>query len=180
MGCGYGIASEPLVVARDLRKFWLRRVRLVLYQRQGSPVVLQDAQGSQVLAEASLFAARYHCDAVSDDGARLSRVSKARLLQAQREDAGWLADMAAHLAREVQQARARAELLALRTVAEQLDAWLALHGELPARGRWLEVSQEIGATPEALYRELARRAGTGKPATTSAPASRRGRLSGPG
>ena len=62
-----------------------------------------------------------------------------------------------HLAREVQQARACAELLSLRTVRERLDGWRALHGELPARGRWIDVAQEIGVTPEALYRELARK-----------------------
>jgi len=35
------------------------------------------------------------------------------------------------LASEVQRARARAELVSLRTVWERLDGWLALHGELP-------------------------------------------------
>ena len=68
----------------------------------------------------------------------------------------WLLDLATHLASEVQRARARAELLALRTVRERLEGWLAFHGELPARGRWIAVANEIGVTPEALYRELAR------------------------
>ncbi len=49
-----------------------------------------------------------------------------------------LADLAAHLAGEVQPARARAELLSLRTVRERLAAWRALHGKLPPRGRWIE------------------------------------------
>lgn len=131
-------------------------VRLVRHQASGAAVVLQRANAHQLLAEASLFAARYHCDATSDQGARLARIPKAGILQAQREDAAWLADLAAHLAREVQQARARAELLSLRTVRERLEGWRALHGELPARGRWIEVAQEIGVSPEALYRELAR------------------------
>lgn len=131
-------------------------VRLVRHQASGGAVVLQRAQADQLLAEASLFAARYHCDATSEHGARLARIPKPKILQAQREDAGWLADLAAHLAREVQQARARAELLSLRTVRERLEGWRALHGELPPRGRWVEVAQEIGVSPEALYRELAR------------------------
>jgi CRP-like cAMP-binding protein len=132
-------------------------VRLVRHQPDGAAVVLQRAGEGQLLAEASLFAARYHCDAVSDHGARLARIAKARILQAQREDAGWLADLAAHLAAEVQKARARAELLSLRTVRERLDGWTALNGALPARGRWIDVAREIGVSPEALYRELARR-----------------------
>lgn len=130
-------------------------VRLVRHQASGTAVVLQRAQAGQLLAEASLFAARYHCDAVSEQGARLARVPKSRILQVQREDPGWLADLAVHLAGEVQQARARAELLALRTVRERLAGWQALHGELPPRGRWIDLAQEIGVTPEALYRELA-------------------------
>lgn len=132
-------------------------VRLVRHQASGAAVVLQRARANELLAEASLFASRYHCDALSEHGASLARVPKAKILQAQREDAGWLTDLAMHLAREVQQARARAELLSLRTVRERLDGWRALHGELPARGRWIDVAQAIGVTPEALYRELARK-----------------------
>jgi CRP/FNR family transcriptional regulator, dissimilatory nitrate respiration regulator len=134
-------------------------VRLVRHQVNGATVVLQRAHAQQLLAEASLFASRYHCDAMSEHGARLARVSKSKILQAQRENAGWLTDLAAHLAGEVQQARARAELLSLRSVADRLSGWLALHGELPPRGRWIDVAQEIGVSPEALYRELARRPG---------------------
>lgn len=137
-------------------------VRLVRHQVNGATVVLQRAQGNQLLAEASLFAARYHCDAVSEQGAQLARIPKRRILEAQREDAGWLADLAAHLAGEVQRARARAELLSLRTVGERLAAWKTLHGALPPRGRWIDVAQEIGVTPEALYRELSRMQAAGK------------------
>lgn len=147
------LAGDPV---RNLYVVLEGSVRLVRHQASGGAVVLQRAQANELLAEASLFASRYHCDATSEHGARLARVPKARLLQAQREDAGWLTDLAAHLAQEVQKARARAELLALRTVRERLDGWRALHGELPPRGRWIDVAQEIGVTPEALYRELAR------------------------
>jgi hypothetical protein len=48
--------------------------------------------------------------------------------------------------------------VSLKTVAERLDAWLALHDDgLPPKGQRLRVASEIGVTPEALYRELARR-----------------------
>ena len=54
--------------------------------------------------------------------------------------------------------RARAEIVSLRTVSARVDAWLALHvGELPARGHWRDLAEEISVAPEALYRELARR-----------------------
>ena len=64
---------------------------------------------------------------------------------------------ASYLADEVRGARLRAEVLALRTVAERLDAWAAAQGNLPPKGTWKTVAQEIGASPEALYREIARR-----------------------
>lgn len=131
-------------------------VQLVRHQANGAAVILQRAQANQLLAEASLFVPRYHCDAISDHGARLARIAKSRILKLQRDDPDWSADLACHLAHEVQRSRARAELLSLRTVRERLDGWLALHGELPPRGRWIDVAREIGVTPEALYRELAR------------------------
>ena len=144
-------------VVRKLYVVIAGEVHLVRRRANGAAVVLQRAQANQLLAEASLFAPRYHCDAVSEHGARLARVDKDSVLQAQRDDPRWLLDLARHLAAEVQRARARAELLALRTERERLEGWLAWHGELPARGRWIAVAHEIGVTPEALYRELARR-----------------------
>jgi CRP-like cAMP-binding protein len=63
-----------------------------------------------------------------------------------------------HLALELQRTRDRAELLSLKSVAAKVDAWLAIEGgSLPARGQWHRLAGEIGVTPEALYRELARR-----------------------
>jgi CRP-like cAMP-binding protein len=162
------LAGDPV---RNLYFVLEGSVRLVRHQAGGGAVVLQRARADQLLAEASLFASRYHCDAVSDQGARLARIGKAKALEALRADPDGLLELAAHLAREVQQARARAELLSLRTVRERLEGWLALHGELPARGRWIDVAQEIGVTPEALYRELARTPGGGLPPRAQAPSA---------
>jgi CRP-like cAMP-binding protein len=41
-------------------------VRLVRHQPNGAPVVLQRAHAGELLAEASLFASRYQCDAVAE------------------------------------------------------------------------------------------------------------------
>ena len=64
---------------------------------------------------------------------------------------------ASHLAHEVRSARLRAEILAFKTVAERLSAWIATKGEFPPKGTWKSVAQEIGTSPEALYREIAQR-----------------------
>lgn len=66
---------------------------------------------------------------------------------------------AAHLAHAVQGARLRAELRSLRKVGERLDAWLGEGRALPEKGGWQGLAAELGVTPEALYRELARRRG---------------------
>jgi CRP-like cAMP-binding protein len=63
-----------------------------------------------------------------------------------------------HLAHELQRARLHAEILSIRTVAKRLDAWLATRGgDAPHRGEWKTAANEIGVSPEALYREMARR-----------------------
>src|SRR4028118_1607559 len=63
---------------------------------------------------------------------------------------------AKHLAAEVQRARAQVEIISLKKVSERLDAWLAF-SDLPPKGQWHRVASEVGVTPEALYREMARR-----------------------
>ena len=65
---------------------------------------------------------------------------------------------AGYLAREVQAARHLTEILSQKTVAERLDGWLAWQGTAPAfDGKWKDVAVQIGVSPEALYRELAKR-----------------------
>jgi CRP-like cAMP-binding protein len=74
------------------------------------------------------------------------------------EDPALAAAWAQHLALEIQRARAHAEILSLKTVAERVDAWITLNdGTLLPKGSWRRVASEIGVSPEALYRELARR-----------------------
>ena len=133
-------------------------VVLVRRQRGGSSLVLQRVAPGGLLAEASLFAQRYHCEAVACGPTLLARIPRSRVVDEQLGDPSWLRDFAAHLASEVQRARARAELLSLKKVDERVDAWLALHGKaMPGRGQWIDWASELGITPEALYRELARR-----------------------
>jgi CRP-like cAMP-binding protein len=49
-------------------------------------------------------------------------------------DPAFAAAWASHLAGEVRSARLRSEILALRTVAERLNAWIAANGEFPPKG----------------------------------------------
>ena len=48
--------------------------------------------------------------------------------------------------------------MSLRTVSEWHDFWLAWNeGGMPEKGLWKNIAEEIGVSPEALYRELSAR-----------------------
>ena len=134
---------------------------LVRHRADGGTLVLQRARLNTVLAEASVFSERYHCDCVAVTPTRTLAVARASVRTHLVQDSGFAEAFASHLAHELQATRLRAEILSLRTVRERLDAWIAWqHGdEFPPRGTWATIANEIGTSPEALYRELARRRG---------------------
>lgn len=133
------------------------RVDLVRQTRAGAQVILQRAGPGQVLAEASVYSAAYHCDAraITDTVLRVLPVSAFR--RSLETTPGLAGVWAEHLAHAVQAARLRAELRTLRTVAERLDAWLGNGRALPEKGTWQDLAAELGVSREALYRELAKR-----------------------
>ena len=131
---------------------------LVRYRGDGGRLVLQRAIPYSVLAEASVFSERYHCDCVAVMPTRTLVIARSAVRTLLTADPGFAESFAVHLAHELQGTRLRAEILSLRTVAERLDAWITWHGDgLPPRGTWKTVASEIGTSPEALYREIAKR-----------------------
>ena len=145
-------------------------VELVRHSSVGKPTVLQRAMRGSVLAEASAFSDRYHCDAIAVEPTRAAEVARKDFLALVGRDPDFAARWMAYLSRQVQSARIRAEVLSLKTVADRLDAWIGFHGaDLPARGDGTALARQIGVSPEALYREIARRrrAGTASGAAAS-------------
>lgn len=144
---------------------------VVLLRRQasGAALVLQRAGPGDVVAEGSLTAGRYHCDAEATAPTTLAATPVAALRAPLAADPAVAFAWIAYLGAQTQAARMRAEILALRTVAERLDAWTDWRGGPPVRGGWRDCAAEIGVTPEALYRELARRRGDVAPRSTSRP-----------
>lgn len=133
-------------------------VQLVRWGADGTSAVMQRASEGSVLAESSVFAKAYHCDAVCVSNCKLARADMARVRAALEAESNLLRVLAEHLGREVHRMRSRVELLARRTVADRLDGWLALNGDaLPEKGQWRTVAEDIGVSPEAFYRELQRR-----------------------
>ena len=97
---GDPVLSLFLVISGELR--------LVRALPHGTPLTLQRAGPGTVLAEASLFAERYHCDAVASDDALVRVIPVRRLKAALALDAALAAAFMRHLAHEVQRSRTQA------------------------------------------------------------------------
>jgi CRP-like cAMP-binding protein len=133
-------------------------VRLLRHQQDGHPVVLQRACRGDILAEASVFSAHYHCDAIVLTGAVTEAFAVVDIRRLLETDIDFCRGWAASMSHQLQTARRRAELMSLRTVSERLDFWLVWNeGGMPEKGLWKDVAEEIGVSPEALYRELSAR-----------------------
>lgn len=132
-------------------------IRLIRHQADGDEVILQRAFSGDLLAEASLFSVRYHCDAVAAGPGMVRALPKSSFLAALQTDMNLATVWAQRLAQEVQRARLRSEIISLKTVAQRLDAWLAWNGDIPSKGEWRALAFEIAVSPEALYREMAKR-----------------------
>ena len=147
--------SDPVVVVHFIKQ---GRVHLLRYQSDGAVLLLQRAGLGSVLAEASLYSDVYHCDAVAIEPTVTLTIAKADLRMALLQDPEFSEVWIKHLARELQKARLNAEILSLKTVAQRLDAWMACNdAALPDKGEWRNLANQIGVSPEALYREIAKR-----------------------
>lgn len=124
----------------------------------GKELVLHRVRAVGILAEASVYSASYHCDALCLSRCVIRKLPISRFLNLIERKPELSSVWSAHLAHALQSARYRSEILTMKKVSERLDAWLDWHdGCLPVKGKWKEVAAEIGVSPEALYRELASR-----------------------
>lgn len=124
----------------------------------GAILTLQRARPVSMISEASLYAESYHCSAVCKERTLTWVISKSDIHKRLEQDISIAAVWVRHLAREIQRTRFQAEVMSLKTVADRLDAWLDWNGcALPAKGEWKGLASQIGVSPEALYRELAKR-----------------------
>jgi CRP/FNR family transcriptional regulator, dissimilatory nitrate respiration regulator len=124
----------------------------------GTRLVLHRARSGDLLAEASLYSETYHCDALAIAPSEVRSIGIAVIRNVLAHNPDVLSHLTRHLAQQVQRARFRAEILSMRRLVDRLDGWLLMNdGRLPIKGEWLPLAAELGVTPEALYRELARR-----------------------
>ncbi|WP_426131403.1 Crp/Fnr family transcriptional regulator [Pararhizobium sp. PWRC1-1] len=132
-------------------------VHLVRHQRDGATAVLQRATAEKILAEASVYSDTYLCDGLAVSPTTVSLVPVAHVRRLLEADGSFANLWAAYLASELQAVRKRAEIMSLKTVKAKLGAWLAWNdGALPTKGAWTQLADDIGVSPEALYREIAK------------------------
>jgi CRP-like cAMP-binding protein len=150
---------------RPKRMFWVveGEVRLVRRSRNGAEIVLQRSR-SGFMAEASLDASSYHCDAVAAIDSHLLGFPVLSFRDALLNDEPFRAFWMQRLAREVRTLRAQCERLSLRGAAERIEHYVVsegVDGRLQLRQTMKAWAAELGLTHEALYRAMAglRRAG---------------------
>jgi CRP-like cAMP-binding protein len=136
------------------------RVRLARALLDGTSVTLHVAEAGESFAEASLTAARYHCDAIAEVRSIVLCLPKRGLLSALAADPAESLALAGALAGQVRDLRSMLELRNIRSAPARVLTWLRLHasGKPPVvspRRSWTLIADELGLSREAAYRGLA-------------------------
>jgi CRP-like cAMP-binding protein len=136
------------------------RVRLARVDRSGREIVLHVAGPGETIAEASLFSAAYHCDAIANTPAVVRIYPKQAVLAAFEQDRKAAQAFTATLARQVMNLRTRIEQRNIRSARERVRHFLGVNAGADGRtvaltGTLKDLAAELGLTHEALYRTLA-------------------------
>jgi len=142
-------------------------VRLVRVDRSGREAVLHIAAAGETLAEASLFASAYHCDAVAMSDAVVRLYPKATVLTEFERNPKAARAFTAMLARQVMNLRTRLEQRNIHSARDRVRHYLTLNAGADGRtvtlaGTLKDLAAELGLTHEALYRTLADMAAAGE------------------
>jgi CRP-like cAMP-binding protein len=142
-------------------------VRLARVDRAGHEIVLHVASPGETFAEASLFSAQYHCDAIASTDATVRLYPKRELLAAVEEYPKAMKHFTATLAHLVMDLRTRLEQRNIRSARDRVRHFLALNVGPDSRtvawgGTLKDLAAELGLTHEVLYRTLADLEGSGE------------------
>jgi CRP/FNR family transcriptional regulator, dissimilatory nitrate respiration regulator len=136
------------------------KVRLARVDRSGREAVLYSAGAGDTIAEASLFAPAYHCDAIATTSSVVRLYPKAALLGELQRDPEAAQAFMAMLAQQVMSLRTRLEQRNIHSARERVRHHLAINVGADGRtvalkGTLKELAAMLGLTHEALYRTLA-------------------------
>ena len=142
-------------------------VRLVRVDRTGRETVLYVAVSGETLAEASLFASVYHCDAIAVTDAVVRRYPKDKVLGEFKRNSAVAQAFMAMLAQRVMDLRASLERRNIHSAHDRVWHYFALNVgadgcTVKVPGTLKDLAAELGLTHEALYRTLADMAAAGE------------------
>lgn len=142
-------------------------VRLVRVDRAGRETALHTASAGETLAEASLFASVYHCDAIATTDAVVRLYPKALMLGEFQRDPKAAQAFMAMLAHQVVNLRTRLEQRNIHSAHDRIWHYLAVNTgadghTVKVTGTLKNLAAELGLTHEALYRTLADMAAAGE------------------
>jgi len=112
-----------------------------------------------MLAEAALFAERYHCSAVAAVASTVRGYSKVAVLAALRRDPEKMESFLAGFARQIHALRFQLEMRNTRSAQARLLLYLELRADptnkrIELEGPLQDIASEVGLTREALYRAV--------------------------
>ncbi len=134
-------------------------IHLVRPLSHGSILTIHRTLPGCLVAEASLYAANYHCDALALRDSQLFGYDRQRVLQQLRSHPDFAERLSAHLAGEVLALRTKLELAHIQSADERLLTWIQL--QLAPQSATLiidrplkSIASELGLAHETLYRSL--------------------------
>lgn len=135
------------------------KLRLQRHTVEGVRLTLQTARAGDLLAEASLFASNYHCDAVADEDCSVNAIARQPILDALTARPELARAVIAALCGQVIDLRTRLELRGIRSARQRVWQYLSLSAGPDRRIATPEplkhMAEAVGLTPETLYRTLA-------------------------
>jgi CRP/FNR family transcriptional regulator, dissimilatory nitrate respiration regulator len=144
---------------REIFRLLTGRIRLLRITEPGAEIVMHEVRAGELFAEASLFSAQYHCDAVALEDSTLLSYPKNELVKRFADDSQALWEFTGMLAKRVQALRGNLALRQIRSAPERVMQ--AIRVRCDSAGKWApegtlkQFAEEVGLTHEALYRALA-------------------------
>ncbi len=143
------------------------KVRLVRVDRSGREAILHSASAGETIAEASLFAPTYHCDAIATTSAVVRLYPKAMMLAEFQRNRKASEAFMAMLAHQIMNLRTSLEQRNIHSARDRIQHYLVVNVGSDGRtvtlgGTLKELAGELGLSHEALYRALAEMASDGE------------------
>jgi len=134
------------------------RVRLERCLADGRAVAIHTARPGDLVAEGSLFAERYHCDAIAETATAVELEARSTFLGRMAAEPEALLRLCDWLSSRLRSARLLLEIRTIRPVRERVLAYLEMRdalGHPPEERPVRRIADELGIAPETLYRLLA-------------------------